>query len=209
MPNWKIDHLVIAADDLDSGCDHVERLLGERPVIGGRHPGWGTHNSVMTLGPWTYLEVISLDPTLQAPPGPVPFGLDRSDLPAMTTWACSGIPLDQLPGLTADLAHPIPPPCPMSRVRPDGSVLSWTLTDPACMFHGGLVPFFIDWGSDPHPAGSMPGSCTLRELLLETPDPAGLEDHLRLLGIGIDVRHGSSTRMIAIVDTPSGSVELS
>ena len=35
-----IDHIVVAAPDLDSGARHVARLLGVEPARGGAHPAW-------------------------------------------------------------------------------------------------------------------------------------------------------------------------
>ncbi len=69
-----VDHLIFLAPDLDRGMDHVENLLGIRPVRGGRHPAFGTHNALLSLGPSTYLEVMASDPGLPRPSRGVLFG---------------------------------------------------------------------------------------------------------------------------------------
>ena len=38
------DHVVVAARSLDEGADWCERILGVRPVEGGKHATMGTHN---------------------------------------------------------------------------------------------------------------------------------------------------------------------
>ena len=37
----RVDHLVYATPDLDSGVEEIEKLLGVRATPGGQHPGRG------------------------------------------------------------------------------------------------------------------------------------------------------------------------
>ncbi|NHZ70412.1 MAG: VOC family protein, partial [Proteobacteria bacterium] len=58
----QIDHLVFATPDLDQGTSYIEELLGVDAVAGGTHPDFGTHNSLVSLGHHTYLEIVAPDP---------------------------------------------------------------------------------------------------------------------------------------------------
>lgn len=62
-----LDHLVYAVADLLAGMDEIEQLLGVRPVAGDRHPQYGTHNALLSLGPKTYLEIVAADPDRTPP----------------------------------------------------------------------------------------------------------------------------------------------
>ena len=64
-----VDHLVYAVPDLDSGSAQIEKLLGVKPMVGGQHPGRGTRNALVGLGPMVYLEILAPD-NLPAIPNP-------------------------------------------------------------------------------------------------------------------------------------------
>ena len=86
----RIDHLIYTTSRLEAGCDEVERILGVRPVLGGSHPQWSTHNAVLSLGNMTYLEVISLDPNASTKFSPIMgIGHGETELLKFATWACT------------------------------------------------------------------------------------------------------------------------
>ncbi len=187
----EIDHLVYAVPDLDEAIDRFERDLGVRPEIGGRHTGMGTWNALVALDfgeqPRCYLELIAPDPDQPDPAGPRPFGLDDDPGPRLTTFAVRPAPGETLDDLIVALrsaAHDPGPAIPMSRTTPDGVELHWHLTMPTGA-HGGVVPFLIDWGDTPNPAGTVTASVQLDAVRCGSPG-AG-ERALDALGIsGLD-----------------------
>ena len=95
-----IDHLVYACANLERGMDEIEQLLGVRPVPGGRHPGFGTHNALLSLGPETYLEVIARDPDSKALVSSALAELPDDQASRLKTWVLRTEEIDQL----ADIA---------------------------------------------------------------------------------------------------------
>ena len=153
----------------------IEERTGVAPVPGGAHIGRGTYNALLGLGELTYLEIIGPDPAQPEPEVPRPFGLDELTRPSLVTW-CARADRD-LPRLATDLAadgFDIGPIDSMSRRRPDGVLLEWTLTPPN-LDDGGVIPFFIDWGATPHPTGSLPIGGFVLELILTHPEPDRIE----------------------------------
>lgn len=185
----RLDHVAIAARSLDEGA----AWLAARGLIlqpGGRHPGMGTHNMLMALGPGEYLELIAPDPEADVPPAW--FGLaDHQGPPRLAGWVVAEPDLQAPPGTRA-----------MTARRGD---LSWRITVPLAgqMPHDGAEPMRIDWGGGPHPSDSLPET-GIRLEGLELPfDP--LPAHLAVLGDG---RLRSGTRFAVTLRLPSGLVTL-
>src|SRR5262245_45910413 len=92
----RVDHLVYATPDLALGIGAIEELVGVRAAPGGQHPGMGTRNALVSLGPATYLEIIGPDPEQRASSGPRRFGIDNLKAPRLVTWAANGRDLERL-----------------------------------------------------------------------------------------------------------------
>src|SRR5262245_66390706 len=89
-----LDHLVYATPDLNLGIDTIEKLLGVKATPGGQHPGLGTRNALVALGPASYLEIIGPDPEQPTPAGPRRFGLDDLKAPRLIGWVAKSRELE-------------------------------------------------------------------------------------------------------------------
>jgi hypothetical protein len=203
-----LDHLVYATPDLAVGIAAIDKLLGIRATPGGQHPGLGTRNALVALGPSSYLEIIGPDPDQPKPAGPLRFGIDDLKTPRIVTWVAKGTALEQTARAAAERGVKLGPVIPGSRRRPDGVVLSWRYTDPNTVVADRIVPFLIDWGTSPHPSASAARGATLVYVRAEHPDAERVQKMLDALELGLRVQKGSAPAIIATIDSPRGRVEL-
>jgi hypothetical protein len=208
LPIAIVDHLVYAAPDLDSAVGALEARVGVRAAAGGRHPDEGTHNALLALGPAAYLEIVAPDPAQAPPPRPRWFGVDGVRAPRLVAWAAKAADLERRAAEAERAGVRLGAVRSGGRARSDGVALSWRFTDPHTVLAGGIVPFLIDWGATPHPAGSAPAGLRLVDLRAEHPDPPSVRALLERLGIDLPVAAGPAPALIATLDTPRGRVEI-
>ncbi len=203
-----VDHLVYATPDLALGVDELEQLLGIRATPGGQHPELGTRNALIALGPDSYIEIVAPDPGQPAPSTPRWFGIDELSHSKLITWAAKGTDLKELRADAVRKGIPLGAVARGGRRRPDGVQLSWQLTDPRASVADGIVPFFIDWGTSPHPAESAAKGATLVSLRAEHPDALNVQRTLQQLDLPITVGPGTSAALVATIDCRRGRVEV-
>lgn len=202
----RIDHVILAVNDLQKGIEEFERLTGVRAVYGGAHPGRGTHNALVSLGEPHYLEILAPNPEeardsehlneLRALASLTPVG-----------WAARGEDLPALERRLKDQGIETGEVRPGARNRPDGTRLAWkTLGFPPSS--SPLLPFFIEW--DPagaHPSTTSPGGCRLTGFALQDPAPDALRKTLQSAGIQVEIREGKESRMRISLACPKGDVD--
>jgi glyoxalase-like protein len=204
----QIDHLVYATPDLDLGVRTIEKTLGVRATPGGQHPGMGTRNALVALGPTSYLEIIGPDPDQPTPAGSRRFGIDDLKAPRVIGWVAKSRELETVAAKASASHIPLGAIIPGSRKRPDGVVLTWRYTDPNVVAADRLVPYFIDWGSSPHPSATAARGATLVQVRAEHPDAPKVQKMLDALGLQLRVDKGPAPALIATIDSPRGRVEL-
>ena len=204
----RVDHLVYATPDLNRGVEEIEKLLGVRATAGGQHPGRGTRNALIALGPTTYLEIIAPDPQQPPPEQPRPFGLDALRQSRLVGWFINSRDLEQLRGEALRNGVHLGEVRSGSRRGPDGVELVWQFTDPSVVLADGIVPLFINWGESPHPANTAARGATLVSLRAQHPNLRGVSAMLRQLGVDLPVTEGQSPALIALIEGPRGRVEL-
>ena len=206
---FELDHLVVAARDLDEGSAFVQNLLGVPLEPGGKHDAMGTHNRLLNLGGGVYLEVITLDPNAPAPDRPRWFGLDTQEVqqrlgrgPTLLHWVvrAKNITLQD-----SDLFGRV---LPMQR-----GDLNWLITvpDDGYLPGDGLLPTLIDWGSAPHPTTKLPErGLELVKLRGFHPEPQRVKPVLEELGLEevIEIHEAAEVGLEAEVETVQGIVTL-
>jgi hypothetical protein len=201
----QLDHLVLATPDLAATVEDFARRTGVRPAPGGAHVGLGTRNFLVALGSSSYLEIIGPDPEQSEPDGPRPFTVDELASARTVTWAISPPDLDAAVESARARGYDPGSIRPMSRRRPDGTLLQWRLTDGDTQHPSGLVPFLIDWGASVHPTASGLPVTPLLELSASAPDP----DEIRPLLYAVDVELALSEGPLGLtftLGTPRGPV---
>jgi hypothetical protein len=204
----RLDQLVYATKDLDATVDALAALLGVRAEPGGRHPGLGTRNAILAIGPASYLEVIGPDATQPPPPTRRWFGIDALVVPRLVAWAVKDAALEARAAEARAAGFPLGPVEGGSRQRPNGQLLTWRFTHPRVLAAEGVVPFFIYWGEGAHPAQGAPTGVQVVSLRAESPKPEPVLALFKTFGLSVNVAQGPS-RLYTMLDTPRGAVELS
>ena len=201
-----IDHLVYAAPDLQAAVADIAERFGVRARIGGRHPGRGTRNALLALGPQTYLEIIAPDPEQPASAVPHPFRLDSADCGRLVKWALTCEDIDATVARARDHGYDPGDVVDGHRAEPGGTVLRWRMTSGDLA--DGLAPFLISWGDTEHPARSAPSGLTLEAFRIEHPDPPSLLPALTALGADAEIKPAAAAALVAHLSGPNGSMVL-
>ena len=204
----RVDHLVYATGDLYRGIAEIEQLRGIRASLGGRHRTWGTRNALAGLGPRCYLEIIAADPEHSPSSGARPFGLDQDGPSRLVGWAANATELEQLRAAAFRSGVTLGDVQSGCRQRPDGTVLSWRLTDLCCVVADGIIPFFIDWGLSSHPAPTAAAGATLVSLRAQHPNAGHVSEMLRAFALPLPVTTGPVPALVAEIDCPKGRMLL-
>lgn len=209
MAKADIDHLVVAAADLEAGSAWLEERLSVPLAAGGKHAAMGTHNRLLRLGPQLYLELIAIDPAAPPPDRPRWFGLDDPALQAR---------LAERPHLIHWVARceNVPAPAGTDMLDMARGDYRWRIGVPADgrLPGDGLIPSLIQWLSPAHPAERLPeAGCALMKLEGFHAEPTrihgalaalGLTDALALYAAGPDAAPG----LAAYLKTPGGLREI-
>lgn len=202
-----IDHLLWAVPELEAGRRQISAWTGVEPAPGGRHPGVGTHNALLSLGQGCYLELIAPDPTQERFTG-LGTLLQHLEAPTLVTWCVRTEDLEALAVRAHEAGLTRGEPISMSRRRPDGVRLRWRLLMVENHSFGPLVPFFIQWDTDHHPSRSAPSGCRLEGFQLSHPQPKALVACLEKLGLEAEVSAATEPGLQAMIGTPKGGLVL-
>ncbi len=206
-----IDHLVVTAPTLASGIQYVEQSLGCKMQAGGQHPRMGTHNALLKIGTFSYLEVISIDPDAVTPRRKRWFELDTllpATRPRLATWVIRTNDIDKVTN-TTDLELGVVEE--MSR-----GTLEWQITIPpdGLLPSHGIAPAVIQWKGELHPASKLAeSSVSLLQLIGHHPGARNITALLNAASFEgpfsvVEPPDGVSIGLTATFQTPKGTVVL-
>jgi hypothetical protein len=201
-----VDHLILGVRDLDEGIRRFEERTGVRPTVGGEHPGRGTRNALVSLGPSLYVEIMA--PQVNAPDSGIVAELrQRADLSPFG-WAVFVPDVEAARQRLVAAGLGLSEVFPGSRARPDGRLLEWKTFEVEKPAIAGM-PFFIRWGDGTtHPSQDSPGGCRLESLRVVTPDAAALRRALGALHLDVTAQAGARAGLDIALRCPKGLVEL-
>jgi hypothetical protein len=204
-----IDHLVYATKDVDATVTELAGRLGVAAAAGGRHLGFGTRNAVLSLGRGCYLEIIGPDSGQPVPAGGYWYGIDNIERPRLVTWTAQVEHIERVAAHAHGAGYKTGDVHKVFRETPDGHQLSWRLTMPTGAGDG-LVPNLIEWDEGcPHPSDTAPAGIELVALRGYHPSPESIVPMLDALGVDLEIHGGVKPRLLAVLNTPNGPVELS
>jgi hypothetical protein len=199
----RLDHLTVVAPSLEVGAAYVEARLGVSPDAGRTHPGMGTHNRLLALGPDVYLEVISADPHAAPVTRPRWFALDDvlpGSAARLAAWVAA----------TDDIAHAaVPELGNVETMRREHHTWQMTVRADGSLPLDGAAPLLIQRAAGADPVAAMPQrGLLLRELRIRHPAPS---DVLALFGkigllphVAVSVTPGHVCSLAAEIETPWG-----
>lgn len=202
----RIDHLVWYTADLAAGRRRFAAEMDSEPLYGGAHPGEGTANAVLSLGPATYLEILGrdvhqgsqgLDPEVAALKG---HGLYH--------WAVGGVDIEAVARRATAAGFAGGELVPGGRVKPDGKRLDWLCWGLRGHGFGSLVPFFIDWRDSEHPALSAPPGGRVAKFEVQSPEADQLRTLFDVLGLNIAVTAAETPCVVAELESGRGRLTL-
>jgi hypothetical protein len=197
-------------------------------VRGGAHPQWGTHNALMSLGRERYLELLAPDPNAPSAgranvAGRALFGMGAgastgaadvaaheawlTAAPRLTTWMLHSRKIDPLLTAALHAGVDLGRVTAGSRMRADGTEISWEIAIPPARPMDGCVPWLIDWGWSAHPSIAAPQGARLDWMEVVHPDPERVRRALDAVNCrSLDVRQGSVPGIVVGVACPRGVV---
>jgi len=209
-----LDHVLLGVSDLDRGIAWLEERSGVRAGVGGVHPGRGTHNALLSLGPRQYLEIIAPDPAQVGNSIAVPSAaalvarLRTLKEPTLVGWGAHTDDIALVAKKATVAGLKFGGPLNGSRVRPDGKTLRWKTLTLENNFDG-ILPFFIEWSRDSvHPSQDAPAGCRVQSLTAKTPQARQAMLAARTLGVDLSVTAGKATQLLARITGTKGEFEL-
>ena len=207
LPDNVLDHVVLAAPELEPAIIEFQEKTGIEPRISGSIKGLGIKTARVSFEGDSFLEIIAPAPEKGGPIGTL---LRASGLTGLVPfhWAIRNSKTGELTGSFKKIGYT--PDCiSMFGAREDGTPRKWEMLYLYGHKLRGMCPFFINWDNSDHPCETMPIVGELMHVKITAPG----DDLIHKLiseteSSGFSLDEGSPNFEIKF-DSPEGEVEFS
>ena len=207
-----LHHVIVGIDSLERGMELLRRVTGLTPIFAGAHPGRGTQNALLSLGPGRYLELLAPNPadtSAAARTLGMAARLRALRLPTPIGWALGTPDADSLRSTLVARGLPGGTVTPGARTRPDGQTVRWRALGLAWGLRSAVLPFFVeDDAAGPGLSTGAPTGCELTEFALASPHADTVRTLLQRARLSVDVAHAPAERISLTLACPQGRVQL-
>lgn len=200
-----LDHIILAAPDLDEAMKDFESMAGTTPVIAGAIKGLGIKCARVSFAGESYLEIIAPDPDA---PGPIGQLLKNKSITELTPfhYAIRSSKAEQLKDTVKEFGY-TPDHISMFGAKKDGTPKKWEMLFLYKHKMGGIAPYIINWDNSEHPCATLPIVGKLKKFTVRFPegDPAHkLLKHLNPEGVNVET---GKPKMSFQFSSPEGTVK--
>ena len=203
-----IDHIVLAAPDLDEAMGEFEKKTGLAATIAGTIKGLGIKCARISFTDSSYLEIIAPDPK---GPGPIGELIKSKGIKELTPFhfAIRSRRAEALKDEVTKFGY-TPDHITMFGAKADGTPRKWEMLYLYGHKIGGACPYFINWANSDHPCATLPVVGKLKKVVIRAPeeDPVHkLLGHVAADGITVEV--GDKPKLAFSFSSPEGTVKFS
>jgi hypothetical protein len=203
-----IDHIVLAAPDLEEAMGEFEKKTGLATTIAGTIKGLGIKCARISFTDSSYLEIIAPDPK---GPGPIGELLKSKGIKELTPFhfAIRSKRAEELKDEVTKFGY-TPDHITMFGAKADGTPRKWEMLYLYGHRIGGACPYFINWANSDHPCATLPVVGKLKKVVIRASedDPVHkLLAHVKAEGITVEV--GDKPKLAFSFSSPEGTVKFS
>jgi hypothetical protein len=202
-----LDHIVLAAADLEKAMAEFKEQTGMDAVIAGTIKGLGIKCARVSFDDATYLEIIAPDPKA---PGPIGELLKSKKITELTPfhYAIRTTKAEELKDEVSKFGY-VPDHITMFGATKEGKPRKWEMLYLYGHKLGGICPFFINWANSDHPCATLPIVGKLKKLEIRAPSEDPVHQLYEHVGVrNIEVEEGKPKFSFSF-KSPNGTVKFS
>ncbi|WP_113436220.1 VOC family protein [Rhizobium sp. SYY.PMSO] len=181
----RLDHFAVSSPDLDDEMARFEARTGVRPQPGGSHPGQGTRNALVSLGPGVYLALDGPDPE-QSQVGNNGEWMAAQTGSDLFLFAVATEDLDAAEKALADFGIATRRVAGSRRTKA-GETLAWEFLETGSTEFGRAMPHIMTWKTANHPSLEAPDGGRITEFRVGHPEAVKLQSLYERLGLDVTI----------------------